>query len=740
MAAAMATRMLKRMRVASKIAGSHGIAGGMLLLPLVFAVVSFARLGRVSAALAGARAPDALSIAALGQARTAIALLAVSVAVAIAVLFTLGQLVSKDVGRIFSTLSASLDRLAKGDVPDRSTEARGEDLNAVRDGLNACIEAVKAVVSDTGLLSRAAAEGKLATRADASRHQGDYRLIVQGVNDTLDAIARPLEVASRCIDDIARGQTPPRITGSYNGEFETIKNNLNRCIDAIGVLVDEVGVVIRAGREGQLSRRANADRTEGVYRKVLRGVNDTLDAVTRPLDVAARYVDDISKGQIPPKITETYNGDFNTIKNNLNRCIDAVNDLVADAGMLSRAAVEGKLDTRADASAHQGDYRKIVQGVNDTLDAVVAPIRELVQVLDQLAAGQLSARTDPARHQNEARRLVEGVNRTLDTLLAPGEEALRVLEQLAGRDLRGRMAGSYQGDHARMKSALNASAESLHDALVQVSGSVDQISSASGQIASSSHAVASGASQQASFIQETSSSLESMAAMTRQSADSAQQANTLARAARGAAAEGTAVMDQMAVAMARIRSAAEGTSQIIKDINEIAFQTNLLALNAAVEAARAGEAGRGFAVVAEEVRSLALRSKEAAMKTEELIRESVRQAGDGESMSKEAIQKLSEIAAGIAKVSDVVEEITATSKEQAVGIDQVNKAVSEMDKVTQQNAASSEESSSAAAELSGQAEQLAGMLGSFQLERTAPAGARHGHPAPRGPARGEAAA
>ena len=90
--------------------------------------------------------------------------------------------------------------------------------------------------------------------------------------------------------------------------------------------------------------------------------------------MAAEYVDRISKGDMPPKITDAYNGDFNEIRNNLNQCIDAVNALVADANMLSDAAVEGRLDTRADASKHQGDFRKIVQGVNDTIDSLVSHI------------------------------------------------------------------------------------------------------------------------------------------------------------------------------------------------------------------------------------------------------------------------------------------------------------------------------------------------------------------------------
>jgi methyl-accepting chemotaxis protein len=103
--------------------------------------------------------------------------------------------------------------------------------------------------------------------------------------------------------------------------------------------------------------------------------------------------------------------------------------------------------------------------------------------------------------------------------------------------------------------------------------------------------------------------------MTRQNADSTRQARGLAKTTQEAAGKGTSEMANMLTAMTAIKQAAEGTANIIRDINEIAFQTNLLALNAAVEAARAGDAGRGFAVVAEEVRNLALRSKEAAQNT-----------------------------------------------------------------------------------------------------------------------------
>ncbi len=572
-------------------------------------------------------------------------------------------------------------RIGQGDIPPRNEAAAQGDFDLLRTSLNECIDSVGRLLEDTALLARAGQAGQLSTRADAARHHGDFRRVVEGVNGTLDAVIGPLQVAARAVSDLARGQVPDRITEEWAGDFGTLKGHLNQCVGAVQALVEDADTLARAGVEGRLSTRADADRHQGDFRRVVEGVNRTLDAVTGPLGVAARYVEDISQGRIPPRITETYQGDFARLRDNLNGCIDAVRRLTTDVQRLADAAVAGQLQARADTSAHRGEFARIVDGVNATLDSVLAPI----------------------------------------------EEASVVLEALARRDLRARVKGQYQGDHARIKEAVNTTGEALHDALAQVAEAVEQVAGAATQIAGSSQAVASGATEQAAALQETTAAIDAVAGVTQRAAGSAQDANGLAGRASEAARDGAEAVARMQEAMGKIRASAEGTSQIIRDINDIAFQTNLLALNAAVEAARAGDAGRGFAVVAEEVRSLARRAKDASQKTEGLIRESVRQTNEGEVTSREVAGRLSQIAASIAKASDIVKEIAAIEKEQSAGIQQLHGAIAEMDKVTQQNAASAEESSSAASELSGQSEELAAMVGAFRIERQlAGAGA---HPA-----------
>ncbi|MEM7807420.1 MAG: methyl-accepting chemotaxis protein [Planctomycetota bacterium] len=266
----------------------------------------------------------------------------------------------------------------------------------------------------------------------------------------------------------------------------------------------------------------------------------------------------------------------------------------------------------------------------------------------------------------------------------------------------------------------------LRVAAVSLTTASEQTASASSEIASGSQALAQGASEQAASLEETSSSLEQMSSMTRRNADSAKEAERLAGTARTSADRGGQSMDKMNQAIERIRTSADETAKIIKTIDEIAFQTNLLALNAAVEAARAGEAGKGFAVVAEEVRTLAMRSAEAAKETSRMIEQSVEASHDGESTATEVASTLTEINENVAKAGSLIEEIAAASQEQAQGIEQVSRAVQQMDQVTQQNAANAEESAAASQELNRQAdiarnavEALNRMLGGASTARVA---------------------
>ncbi|MHB8079493.1 MAG: methyl-accepting chemotaxis protein [Candidatus Krumholzibacteriia bacterium] len=139
----------------------------------------------------------------------------------------------------------------------------------------------------------------------------------------------------------------------------------------INSLLGESKKLTEAAVAGRLATRGNPQAINFEFRPIVEGINATLDAVIGPLNVAGEYVDRISKGDIPPKITDSYNGDFNEIKNNLNQCIDAVNALVADADALSDAAMRGRFDVRAEAARHHGDFRKIVEGVNRTVDTFV---------------------------------------------------------------------------------------------------------------------------------------------------------------------------------------------------------------------------------------------------------------------------------------------------------------------------------------------------------------------------------
>jgi methyl-accepting chemotaxis protein len=316
------------------------------------------------------------------------------------------------------------------------------------------------------------------------------------------------------------------------------------------------------------------------------------------------------------------------------------------------------------------------------------------------------------------------------------------LAGVATGDLTVRLETASKDELGDLAHAFNASLTALHDIVRPFSDASGQVASAAHQLSGVSSALSSGAQEQASSLEETAASVEEITGTVRQNADNARQADQLAAGARSAADQGRQVVSEAVAAMAEINRSSRKIADIITTIDEIAFQTNLLALNAAVEAARAGEQGRGFAVVAAEVRNLAQRSATAAKEIKGLIKDSVGTVEAGSELVNKSGVTLQGIVAAVTRVTDVIGEIAAASKEQLAGIEQVNRAVTQMDQVVQANAVQTEEMSSTAQVLAEQAAQLRTLVGRFRIAegptaaapapvtRAAPRAARRPSPPP----------
>ncbi len=484
-------------------------------------------------------------------------------------------------------------------------------------------------------------------------------------------IARPMVRVSEVARHIAIGDIDQQVEYKSEDEIGTLADVFRAMINYL----KETAAVANALSKGDLSVQITPASEKDLLGHAM------VKVVTAELDIA-NAATKISAGDMNVQVNPR--SDKDALGHAVARMKESINTMVADAQMLAKAAVDGKLSTRAEAARHQGDYHKIVSGINDTLDAIMRPI----------------------------------------------EEASTVLERIAARDLSCRMKGEYNGDHARIKASLNQAAQNLDEAMAQVAVGSEQVASAATEISSGSQALAQGASEQASSLQEIASSLQQMASMTKQNAANATEAKGLSDGALNTASKGVDSMHRLSDAVDKIKASSDATAKIVKTIDEIAFQTNLLALNAAVEAARAGDAGKGFAVVAEEVRNLAMRSAEAAKNTANMIEESVKNADNGVQLNMEVLRNLDEINSQVMKVGEVMGEIAAASEQQSQGVDQINTAVEQMNQVTQQNAASSEQSASASEQLTGQAEEMKSLVASFSLSNSQTSPTRRAHRPP----------
>jgi methyl-accepting chemotaxis protein len=611
-----------------------------------------------------------------------------------------------------------LSQISSGKIDELIAQTYKGDHEKMKVAVNNVAVVIQGLQREMGRLSEASGEGQLSERGKPEHFQGAFAEIVRGVNVMLDAILLPIGEGNRILSQISAGKIDELIAQTYKGDHEKMKLAVNNVATVVQRLEKEMGRLTEASKDGQLSERGKPDQFQGAYAEIVRGVNVMLDAILLPIGEGNRILAQVSNGKIDELISQTYKGDHEKMKQAINNVATVLQGLQKELLRLTEASNAGELSERGKHDQFRGAYAEIVRGVNAILDAVITPLNFSAGCVERISKGDIPPQITDTYHGD-----FNLIKNNLNAMIASMSELTSAADEIANGNLTVDLRERSPQD--KLIQALISMVAGLTRTVSEIRSIAGEVSAASQSISTASVEVSKGASSQAAAAEQASSSMEQMVSNIKQNADNAQQTDKIAnKSAKDAQESGKSVLEAV--------SAMKEIANRISIIEEIARQTNLLALNAAIEAARAGEHGKGFAVVAAEVRKLAERSQKAAAEINQLSANTLK-------VSEKSGEMLDKLVPDIQRTAELVQEITAASKEQDTGAEQINKALQQLERVIQQNASASEEMASTTEELTGQSDQLVSALSFFHTgdeeggRQRRPVSGKQGRPTPAAP-------
>lgn len=236
-------------------------------------------------------------------------------------------------------LVLNLEKLSSGnldcDTSVTEADADTQELHNVYTGINASfiasIEAIKTLAADANTLSAAAIEGKLSARADTEKHKGDFKKIMEGVNNTLDAVIHPVNETAAVLGEMSKGNLNINVTGNYQGDHAILKNALNDTINTIKGYIFEIAQILLK----------------------------------------------IAGGDLTGNITSEYKGDFIELKNSINHIVASLNDVMSEINTAADQVASGSGQVSAGNQA-------ISQGATEQASSIEELTASITQIARQI--------------------------------------------------------------------------------------------------------------------------------------------------------------------------------------------------------------------------------------------------------------------------------------------------------------------------------------------------------------------
>lgn len=347
--------------------------------------------------------------------------------------------------------------------------------------------------------------------------------------------------------------------------------------------------------------------------------------------------------------------------------------------------------------------------------SISKPICRVENALVAVADGDFSLNLPTIRRKDEIGILQNTTVSLVHTLSDIIGQANEIMDSIANYDLSVKDMANYPGEFDKLSDSVNSIKHIMNNLILEVKNSVYTVQNGSHEIAQATTALSEGAVSQADSIQTLVSEFDDMAARIDSNSENEELINQKLDTLDENIHTANGQMEHLMAAVDSVETMSADIQKIVGTIDSIAFQTNILSLNASVEAARAGETGRGFAVVAEEVRNLAVKCREASMKTSELVNACVDSITNAKLCADATFESLSGIVTDSSEISVAFKDIANDTMEQAHKSKRIQDEVNNISNVVQTNTSTAQETAASTTLLSEQALHLKKMIEKFKI-------------------------
>jgi len=359
--------------------------------------------------------------------------------------------------------------------------------------------------------------------------------------------------------------------------------------------------------------------------------------------------------------------------------------------------------------------REILKTIRFAKDELLTPIVKVSEQMTELAKGRFDVAWDMKEDESEVGQMVGAIEFMKKNFSNMISEISHVLGQMDNGNYNIEVREDYVGEFVAIKESMLKINEDTKKALMSIRDTTQEIDAGSEQLAKAAVDLAEGCTVQAGQVAEVAGMIDEMSRDMEENAKGAQETVDISNHASAALSVGNQRLQELKVAIGEINNCSEQIRTIIGTIEDIANQTNLLSLNASIEAARAGEAGKGFAVVADQVKSLAEQSKEAAGETAKLIETTVEAVEKGISIADETVESMEEVFKGVTASTERMEQVATTLIKSADNMREIDANISKVSQIVDNNSATSEETAAVSEEQAAQVEMMVQLMGQFEF-------------------------